>query len=368
MQNTENMLISIITVCFNEVGTIARTIKSVADQTYKNIEYIIIDGGSTDGTIQILERYQEYISIIVSEKDKGIYDAMNKGIGLAQGDYIGIINADDWYEKDAVEKVVQISRNISENTGVISGQIRFMDGEQSFLSKKKNISDIWIEMPVSHPATFIKKSIYDRYGKYNTHYKIAADYDLIFRLYISQVKFCLCDEILANFRIGGASSTRKNILLKEDVEILKHYQKYCDEPDKVQNSVRRKESIRFFYTASKEIFYEILDIVSKNDDEIFVFGCGYWGRELAKILDMKGIVIRGFLDNNSALWGMNIMDYVVEAPDKLYKLPEARVIIAIQGDTLGIEKQIVFLNRKVKCTSLEDIWRRMYCLCKENKN
>ena len=155
---------------------------------------------------------------------------------------------------------------------------------------------------------------------------------------------------------------------KKDVEILKHYQKYCDEPDKVRNSVRRKESIRFFYTASKEIFYEILDIVSKNDDEIFVFGCGYWGRELAKILDMKGIVIRGFLDNNSALWGMNIMDYVVEAPDKLYKLPEARVIIAIQGDTLGIEKQIVFLNRKVKCTSLEDIWRRMYCLCKENKN
>lgn len=189
MQSNGDMLVSIITVCFNAAETIETTIKSIVSQTYKNIEYIVVDGGSVDGTLQILEHYRKHISVIVSERDEGIYDAMNKGIDLAQGDFIGIINADDWYEEDAIEKVVRISRNISENTGVISGQIRFIDGEQSFLSKKKEMEQIWMEMPISHPATFIRKSVYEKYGTYNTHYQIAADYELIFRLYINHHHF-----------------------------------------------------------------------------------------------------------------------------------------------------------------------------------
>ena len=108
----QDMLISIITVCLNAVETIETTIRSVLQQTYKNVEYIVIDGGSTDGTLQIIEKYRNDISILISEKDEGIYDAMNKGIELARGDYIGIINADDWYEKDAVEHVVQICKAV----------------------------------------------------------------------------------------------------------------------------------------------------------------------------------------------------------------------------------------------------------------
>lgn len=368
MQSNGDILVSIITVCFNAAETIETTIKSIVSQTYKNIEYIVVDGGSVDGTLQILEHYRKHISVIVSERDEGIYDAMNKGIDLAQGDFIGIINADDWYEEDAIEKVVRISRNISENTGVISGQIRFIDGEQSFLSKKKEMFDIWTEMPVAHPATFIKKSVYEQYGKYNTGYKIAADYDLIFRLYINHVGFYLCDEILANFRFGGTSSTEKNVLFEEDMSILKKYQQYCGDLEKVQDFVRRKESIQFFYQADQGIFCEVLDLISEREERIYIFGGGYWGREFARQMEKCGIVIKGFLDNKDTLWGSRILGYEVMTPDVLLNRPQAKIVIAVQGDTSIIEKQIMLLNKKVWFINLESVFEDIYRIRKGQGN
>ena len=106
MNHYQNPLISIITVCYNAEGTIEQTIRSVLNQTYKNIEYIIIDGFSTDNTLNIIERYKDSIAMVVSERDQGIYDAMNKGLSLAKGCFIGFLNADDWYDENALEIVV----------------------------------------------------------------------------------------------------------------------------------------------------------------------------------------------------------------------------------------------------------------------
>lgn len=362
MRNTESALVSIITVCFNAVKTIETTIKSVVNQSYKNIEYIIIDGGSTDGTLGIIEAYRKYISVVVSEQDKGIYDAMNKGISLAKGDYIGIINADDWYEQDAVEKVVRISRDIPANAEVISGRIRFMEGDQSFLVSQKEMEQIWMEMPISHPATFIRKSVYEKYGTYNTHYQIAADYELIFRLYINHVNFYFCNDILANFRVGGISSARKDILLREDVEVLNQYKKYAPNQIKVEDGIKRKDSIRLFYKAGRDILCEILGITSKYQ-KILVFGCGYWGREMIKQMDRWSITVEAVVDNNSDLWGTKISEHIVSAPVILQKQLCPKIVIAIQGQTSAIEGQILSLNQEASYINLESLLKRIYDIC-----
>lgn len=355
----QDMLVSIITVCLNAAETIETTLRSVIEQTYKNVEYIIIDGGSTDGTQQILERYGEYISILLSEKDDGIYDAMNKGIELAHGDYIGIINADDWYEKDAVEYVVQIGKKLSRDIGVISGRCRFIEGMDAFLPEKRSMEFIWTEMPIAHPATFIKKNVYASFGAFDTDYKIAADYELVFRLFVNHIGFYLCEKVLANYRIGGISGTRKDELLKEDVEILKKYEKYCDDPEKVKESIRRKESIHLVYHADRDFFCRILNIEPEVDNTIYIFGCGYWGRELCALLEDQGITVTGFIDNNNALWRTKVGKHVIEAPEALLN-QRVKVVIAVQGDTAKIETQVRTLNTDAAIVTLEEILEKAH--------
>lgn len=358
MNNRGNMLISIITVCLNAAETVEDTIRSVVEQTYENIEYIIIDGGSTDGTLEIIEKYKSAISVFVSEKDHGIYDAMNKGIELAHGDYIGIINADDWYERDAVENVVRTSQETAEDIGVIYGRVRFVEGKKLFLLKEKGMDSIWTEMPVAHPAAFVRKNVYDKYGKYDMHYKISADYDFIFRLYVNGVRFFLCKNVLANYRVGGISGTQKDKLFEEDAEILGKYQKYCDNPYKIQESIRRKEGIKFFYRADRDILCKVLGIAPDSKESLFVFGCGYWGRELCRHLNDRKITLTAILDNNKDLWGTMVEGYTVVSPDVLGEYP-SRVVIAVQGDVSEIEAQITDLNGNSIFMRLDGIFEKI---------
>ena len=151
--------VSVITVVYNSVDTIEQTIQSVLNQTYKNIEYIIIDGLSTDGTQKIIEQYLDCIAYFISEKDNGIYDAMNKGIRKASGDIIGIINSDDWYAEDAVENIVDCFKQ--NDVGLVYGNIIdvFQNGEQKERLKEP-LENMWHQMSVPHPSTFIKRSRY----------------------------------------------------------------------------------------------------------------------------------------------------------------------------------------------------------------
>lgn len=204
-------MITIITVCFNSAKTIRQTIESVLNQTYTNIEYILIDGKSTDNTVEII---QEYVPLFaakgiayrwVSEPDNGIYDAMNKGIKLATGEWIGIINSDDWYELDACSKVIDYA--IQFGSDVLYG-ITLMHKENHPVFVKQFLHSEWSKFnsTAMHPSIFIKYSAYSKFGLYDVSFKLAADVDLTIRLTKMTNKIEFIPHILSNYRIGGLSS------------------------------------------------------------------------------------------------------------------------------------------------------------------
>lgn len=226
------MKITLITVCRNAVSVIAETLDSVLAQTHPRIELIVIDGASTDGTVEILRGYEEKLRghssvrmVLVSEPDKGIYDAMNKGLRLATGDVIGFVNAGDLLmAPDVITKVVSTFENSSADA--VYGDIIMVDEKEIFkvhrtwLSghyDRDNFRKGW--MP-PHVATFIKKSIYDRYGHFNTDLRIGADYEILLRfLYKHRITTVHLPEILVRFRLGGMSNGNLKQILQANREV-----------------------------------------------------------------------------------------------------------------------------------------------------
>lgn len=217
----ENPLISIITVSFNSVETIERTIKSVLNQDYKNIEYIIIDGGSTDGTIDIIKKYKDRVTYWVSEPDKGIYDAMNKGISHAKGCFVGIINSDDWYVDGALSIIAKL---IVERPDI---DVFCGDMFVYHLSSKQGLihsccDKIKIKMSINHPTCFVRSNIYLS-KKFSLDYKLASDYDFLLWCYQAGCKFYNVYEPLANFTLGGISYKSDNKGTFEAYQIWKEH-------------------------------------------------------------------------------------------------------------------------------------------------
>ncbi|MDJ0636511.1 MAG: glycosyltransferase family 2 protein [Xenococcaceae cyanobacterium MO_188.B29] len=219
-------LVTIITVVFNGTKYLEQTIKSVINQTYDNIEYIIIDGGSIDGTLDIIRNYEKVIDYWVSEPDKGIYNAMNKGIKLSQGMLIGLINSDDWYGENAVETVVEAYLNNSKSNVIITGAIYRTDSQGNILfklNKPASFLDQKINriMPVNHPATFVNREVYAEIGLFDEQYKIAGDYDFIYRAYYSKkVDFLFTEACLAYMRLDGLSEKPTTALLRAKENFL----------------------------------------------------------------------------------------------------------------------------------------------------
>ncbi len=202
--------VSIITVCYNSEKTIERTIKSVLDQTYANIEYIIVDGASKDHTMDIVKKYESEFNgrmKHVSEPDGGIYYAMNKGIDMSTGELIGIINSDDWYEKDAVRIICSKYNDICglhDDLVVLYGRLRSVDTDGKEVSIGMGSHKTLREDMIAHPTCFVSKKVYETHGLFDTQYISAADYDFMLRLYESEdVFFEPVDELIANFTLGG---------------------------------------------------------------------------------------------------------------------------------------------------------------------
>ena len=218
------MKVTIITVCFNSGKTIEDTIKSVLKQTYENYEYLIIDGGSSDNTLDIIRSYEKKFKgklKYISEKDKGIYDAFNKGIRMASGDIIGFINSDDILNgKDVFNKVVN---NISDGvySDVLMMDNNFNTPVRNFISGKTKNNGIFHP---AHPALYLKKEVYNDVGEYNLDYKIAADLDLMLRVINKGYKLNYVKDYFVLMRVGGASTNGlkgyyKNF--KESYRVLK---------------------------------------------------------------------------------------------------------------------------------------------------
>jgi len=204
--------ISIITPSFNSEKTIERTIKSVLEQNYKNYEYIIIDGGSTDSTVDIIKKYTDLFEgrmKYVSEKDKGIYDAMNKGIKMAEGDLIGIINSDDYYETDCLKNVAQ-EYDAGRLYQILYGELRFINKAEEELEISLVHHRNMKERMIFHPSSFVSRSIYMDKFLYNTDYKYSSDLEFMLKAFQEpEIVFKPIYKVLSNFRMGGISFSNK---------------------------------------------------------------------------------------------------------------------------------------------------------------
>ena len=211
-------LISVVTVVYNGAATLEQTIQSVLGQTHGNVEYVIIDGGSTDGTLDIIRRYEDKIDLWRSEPDGGIYDAMNKGISLATGEYVAMLNADDWYEPGTCALVAQeISRGLAD---VYHGVLRYVGESGETLKVEGYTVELLGRGMIAHPTCFVSREVY-RTERYDTSFRSAADYELMNRLYRQGRNFHFIPEIMADFRTGGMSAGRVSVL--ESLRIQRAY-------------------------------------------------------------------------------------------------------------------------------------------------
>ncbi len=207
------MLFSIITVCYNSEKTIERTIKSVLNQINKDYEYIIIDGGSTDNTLNIVMQYEPSFEgklKYISEKDNGIYDAMNKGISMANGELIGLLNSDDYYEHDALEIMNSKYETLDDKEKkhlVMYGFQRIVKDDKELAVELYSHENLDKQM-ISHPTCFVSRDTYKDFGLFNTKYKSASDYDFMMRLYHkTDTVFVPIYSVITNFERGGMSAS-----------------------------------------------------------------------------------------------------------------------------------------------------------------
>ncbi|WP_462164552.1 glycosyltransferase family 2 protein [Pseudoalteromonas xiamenensis] len=219
------MKVSIITVCYNSAATIEDTLKSVVAQTYDNIEYIIVDGGSKDETLAIVEKYNEHIDVLISEPDNGIYDAMNKGIKVATGDVVGILNSDDFFTTE--NSISQIAVGFASGDDVVFADLKYVKqnnpSELSRLYSSANFS-LWkmrFGFMVPHPTFYAKRSLFNQFGFYKLGYRVAADFELMARFFLQGAKYSRVDEVIVSMREGGISSSGLKWRIHQNAEIVR---------------------------------------------------------------------------------------------------------------------------------------------------
>ncbi len=227
------MKVSIITVCWNSEKYIQTALESVLNQTYGNIEYIIVDGGSTDHTLEIIKSYEKTFNgrlILISERDQGIYDAMNKGIALSSGDIIGILNSDDLYTStNVIENIVNKFKH--KNVDSLFSNLYYVNQDDTNniqrrweTGTQKLFKEGWHP---AHPTLFVKKEIYDRLGVFDLKYRIAADFELMLRFFEKgEISSYYYNAYILKMRLGGTSNNRLSNILKGNKEILDAFKKH----------------------------------------------------------------------------------------------------------------------------------------------
>ena len=220
-------LITVITVVFNGAETLRDTIESVMKQTYDNVEYIVIDGGSSDATVDILRQYDHVINYWLSEKDGGIYDAMNKGIALCSGDYVGMLNSDDMFVDGSVLQAIA-DRFCQTQVDAVFSCLNIVDktNVKKILRKYRvaKLSSALLRIGVmpAHPTFYCKRACYERGGMYKTDYKIAADFEMLVRLLIRQkIAWSFMDKVTVTMRSGGVSNSGFVMGVKLNSEIVR---------------------------------------------------------------------------------------------------------------------------------------------------
>lgn len=232
LKNILIMKVTIITVCYNRKATIEKAIKSVLNQNYEDIEYIVIDGNSTDGTKEIIASYGDKISQFISEPDKGMYDAINKGIKLATGDVIGLMHSDDeFYDNKAISRIAARFSFYPNTDGIYGNGIYVSNDHEERLIRNRiggvftldRVKGGWLPL---HPTVYLKKSVIDKYGLYSLDFKIASDTEFLLRyLYKYKIKMTYINSYIVKMRMGGMSTNTKRAfeVLYEDYKIYKYH-------------------------------------------------------------------------------------------------------------------------------------------------
>lgn len=297
-----NMKISVITVCYNSVKTLEQTIKSVIAQNYDELEYIIIDGGSTDGTLDIIRKYNANITFWISESDHGLYDAMNKGLKVCTGEAVAFLNSDDWYDDNVLDRVNSFFEE--NDVDIVSGQTYSVrDGIiKKNVFARDNDENVFFKLMYHHPALFVKKKLFEMTGNYDITYKIAADTDWIMRAYSDGAKILKVDDYFTFFRHGGLSSRNVYETLKEQYKAaLNCAQKHA----KWELARRIKEYYsNVFKDVRRDIKVEdalsnhIVSVKQQFDlqKHYYIWGAGKRGNKCLEILERLKLPVDGFVD------------------------------------------------------------------------
>lgn len=242
--------VSIITVSFNAVDTIEKTIKSVLSQSYSNIEYIIIDGCSTDGTIDVIRKYKSRIDYWISESDNGIYDAMNKGIKLAHGEWINFMNCGDiFYSKDVLSSLFE-HNNVNE-VGVIYGKTLLCLSFEKYILTPEPLSVLPNHIPFCHQSSFVKAALLKEY-EFNTKFKIVADQELFLRLFRKNVQFRYFSIVISSYYPEGGYSYKNKIKAFKETLLLEKKRRIII------------DSLRFLYLCIRILILKLLPINISN--------------------------------------------------------------------------------------------------------
>ena len=303
--------ISVITVSLNSVKTIERTIRSVIKQNYDNIEYIIIDGGSTDGTTDIIRKYNNFISYWISEPDNGLYDAMNKGMRISTGDYINFLNSDDWYQRDAINNIVKHIEK-SEADVVFGNIVHVYSNRRVFMNPRPLEYMYWC-IPFNHQATFMRNT---KEKWFDTRLRIAADYKMLYELYMEQKVFHYAPYTVANFSVDGLSSdlymTACEVAHVTAEGLLKQPEKIAlYRPYIIQMFIGRENYHRFLTGENHKRIVQFIKQQNYEHKEIVFFGTGDILHRFWDFINEAGVKIRCFVDNDTEkigkkLWGYDI--------------------------------------------------------------
>lgn len=355
------MKITIITVCYNSKNTIEKTILSVINQDYKDIEYIIVDGGSIDGTVDIIKRYENYICKWISEPDRGIYDAMNKGIKMSSGDVIAFLNSDDWYMEDTLNYVAQ--RLQDEKIRILSGEgYLWQDGICIGMSKDGLIdeNDIRFRMIYFHPSTFSRKEVFEEIGSFDTKYTIVADYAWMLKAFDFGIIPTRTEKYLSNFSVGGISCVNalesgaesKKISLealnrefKKEKISESEYEKWLDvivEYYKVNRTGTCKKLLWDGVIKSTELRMDVYHYLRGKyfkNKRISIFGTGEVGTKAFLLYKYFGSEIICFYDNNAEKIGKVKEGLPIFSGKKIEN--DSIVIIATTKFETIIEEQLI---------------------------
>lgn len=336
----KNIKASVVTVCFNSVKTIEQTLQSILGQNYGNIEYIVIDGGSTDGTVDIIKKYENDIDYWVSEPDHGIYDAMNKGIAKATGDIIGFMNSDDWYAEGAISAIAEAFGQT--DADIVYGNTILVDnGIQSFRSRPP-LNRILHGMVFCHQAAFVKTTLMKE-NPFNISYRIVADFAFFLEMYLQKKRFCPIDTTIAYFRTGGNSSHPWKLFQEVERASLRLSKGRIDAERyrKLREDFQEKKvfpMLRFLFTKIERLATKENGIaVSPLGNRKFVlYGAGKLGREVLEMMKKLGLDVLAFWDSDVKKQGTEADGIPILCPQR--RNQQKQTITILISTTKGSEE------------------------------